>query len=41
MFVYVEWPRVVNLINAGGGDPLCALHRAEGLNTAGLHARGV
>ena len=23
--------RMVNFINAGGGDPLCTLHRAEGL----------
>ena len=22
---------MVNFINAGGGDPLCTLHRAEGL----------
>ena len=29
----LEGPRVVNFINAGGGDPLCTLlaHRAEGL----------
>ena len=42
-----EWPKVVNFINAGGGDPLClyivqcTLHRAEGLYaecTAGLVA---
>ena len=29
--VYIERPSVVNFINAGGGDPLCTLHRAEGL----------
>ena len=29
--VYIEWPRVGNFINLGGGDPLCTLHRAEGL----------
>ena len=27
----MERLRVVNFINAGGGDPLCTLHRAEGL----------
>ena len=29
--VCIDWTRVVNFINAGGGDPLCTLHRAEGL----------
>ena len=29
--IVIEWPRVVNFIYAGGGDPLCTLHRAEGL----------
>ena len=27
----MERPRGVNLIYSGGGDPLCTLHRAEGL----------
>ena len=27
----IEWPRGVNLIYSAGGDPLCTLHRAEGL----------
>ena len=26
----MEWPRGVNCV---GGDPLCTLHRAEGLNS--------
>ena len=38
--VYLEWPMVVNFINSGGEDPLCTLHRAEGL-TAGLDAGGL
>ena len=29
--VQLERPRVLNLINLGGGHPLCTLHRAEGL----------
>ena len=29
--IYVERPRVVNFIIAGGGHPLCTLHRTEGL----------
>ena len=29
--IYIEWPRVVNVINADGGDPLCTLHRGEGV----------
>ena len=34
----LEGPRVVNFINAGGGDPLCTLlaHRAEGLYSVQL-----
>ena len=30
--VNMKWPRVVNFVNAGGGDPVCTLHRAEGLH---------
>ena len=30
---------MVNFINAGGGDPLCTLHRAEGLYSWVIHER--
>ena len=35
----MERLRVVNFINAGGGDPLCTLHRAEGLYSWVIHER--
>ena len=31
LYIDVERTKVVNFIKLGGGDPLCTLHRVEGL----------